>query len=77
MCEEFQLAAGPVEIYVACGRDAAERILDWDYADPQALEVARVSGDERGIQAPRGRRDQCVRKASGSGRGANVTQSRC
>ena len=38
MCEEFQLAAGPVEIYVACGRDAAERILDWDYADPQALD---------------------------------------
>lgn len=39
MCEEFQAAAGrPVDLFVACGRDAAERILTWDYADPQALD---------------------------------------
>ena len=38
MCQEFQLAAGPVEIYVACGRDAAERILEWNYPDPQSLD---------------------------------------
>ena len=38
MCDEFQLEAGPAEIYIACGRDAAERILTWDYADPQVLD---------------------------------------
>ena len=38
MCAEFQHAAGPAEVYIACGRDAAERILAWDYADPQTLD---------------------------------------
>ena len=38
MCEEFQVEAGPAEVSIACGRDAAERILSWDYADPEALD---------------------------------------
>ena len=38
MCDEFQREAGPAEVYIACGRDAAERILEWDYADPDSLD---------------------------------------
>lgn len=39
MYAEFQRDAGPVaEVSIACGRDAAERILGWPYEDPSALE---------------------------------------
>ena len=38
MCQEFVAAAGPAEVHIVCGRDAAERILTWDYADPGALD---------------------------------------
>ena len=38
MCDEFQLEAGPAEVSIACGRDAAERILAWDYADSETLD---------------------------------------
>jgi cytidyltransferase-like protein len=31
MCDEFQRVAGPAEVSIVCGRDAAERILTWDY----------------------------------------------
>jgi nicotinic acid mononucleotide adenylyltransferase len=38
MCDEFQRAAGPAEVSIVCGRDAAERILTWDYGDDGALD---------------------------------------
>lgn len=38
MCQEFQQDAPAAEIFVACGRDAAERILTWNYSDPEALD---------------------------------------
>ena len=37
MCAEFQHAAGPAEVYMVCGRDAAERIITWRYEDPETL----------------------------------------
>ena len=39
MCLEFQRDAPAAEIFVACGRDAAERILTWHYSDPEALDL--------------------------------------
>lgn len=38
MCQEFKLEERDTEVLIACGRDAAERILSWDYADPKTLE---------------------------------------
>ncbi|HEY3742839.1 MAG TPA: hypothetical protein VGL53_23495 [Bryobacteraceae bacterium] len=38
MCAEFQREEPAAEIYIACGRDAAERILAWPYEDPGTLE---------------------------------------
>lgn len=38
MAEEFQVEAGPAEVFLACGRDAAERILSWDYSGAHALD---------------------------------------
>jgi cytidyltransferase-like protein len=40
MCDEFKRDTdGPVpEVYIACGRDAAERILGWNYSDPSVLD---------------------------------------
>ena len=38
MYEEFRSAVGPqADVFIVCGRDAAERILAWDYTDAQAL----------------------------------------
>lgn len=39
------------EIYLVCGRDAAERILNWDYGDPDF--ARRMLGDFRMLVAPR------------------------
>jgi cytidyltransferase-like protein len=39
MCDEFHCDGEPgTELYIACGRDAAERILGWNYADPGMLD---------------------------------------
>lgn len=34
MCEEYLAHDPEAEVFVACGRDAAERILEWRYDDP-------------------------------------------
>jgi nicotinate-nucleotide adenylyltransferase len=44
ICEEFRAACGPdVEICFLCGRDAAERIVSWDYGSgiPFARQIER------------------------------------
>lgn len=33
-----ELAQPAAELYFVCGRDAAERVLNWDYGDPAAVE---------------------------------------
>jgi len=38
MCHEFVSAAGPAEVSIVCGRDAAERVLTWDYGDSNVLD---------------------------------------
>jgi cytidyltransferase-like protein len=39
MADEFRLDADPAtNVSIVCGRDAAERILGWNYPDPDALE---------------------------------------
>jgi len=39
------------ELYFMCGRDAAERVIHWDYGDPRAIE--RMLGDFRLLVASR------------------------
>ncbi len=38
MCHEFQAASDGSEIFIVCGRDAAERMLNWRYDDHSALD---------------------------------------
>jgi nicotinate-nucleotide adenylyltransferase len=38
IARELQTRFPPAEIYFICGRDAAERILNWDYGEPGAVE---------------------------------------
>jgi len=38
IARELRLARPEPEIYFLCGRDAAERVLHWDYGDPGATE---------------------------------------
>jgi nicotinate-nucleotide adenylyltransferase len=42
IAREFRAALGPgLEVVFVCGRDAAERIVTWDYASPGAAEAMR------------------------------------
>jgi len=44
IAHEFATAYGPaVSLDFICGRDAAERVVNWDYGDPQA--IARILED--------------------------------
>lgn len=38
MAREFRRELGEIEIDFLCGRDAAERIVGWDYGEPRAIE---------------------------------------
>jgi nicotinate-nucleotide adenylyltransferase len=38
IARELQTRFPPSEMYFICGRDAAERILNWDYGEPRAIE---------------------------------------
>ena len=52
IASEIQAANPSSDIYVACGRDAAERILNWNYDSPEAL--ARMFQEFRLLVAHRG-----------------------
>ena len=38
IARELKPRLGAAELYFVCGRDAAERILNWDYGEPGAIE---------------------------------------
>jgi nicotinate-nucleotide adenylyltransferase len=59
IAREIRRADPESEIYIVCGRDAAERIVNWNYADPRTLdqmfeEVQLLVADRQGSYQPPG-----------------------
>ena len=52
MARECRSAAGDVPVHVVCGRDAAERIVSWDYGAASAIEAQL--DEYQMLVAPRG-----------------------
>ena len=52
MARECRAATGAAENYVVCGRDAAERIVGWDYGS--AMSIDAQLGEYQMLVAPRG-----------------------
>jgi nicotinate-nucleotide adenylyltransferase len=51
IARELRLQNPDAELYFICGRDAAERVIHWDYGDPRAIE--RMLDDFRLLVASR------------------------
>ncbi len=55
MARECRAATGAAEIYVVCGRDAAERIVGWDYGTGGSVSpIDAQLGEYQMLVAPRG-----------------------